>query len=496
MIEYDMNKKTILIITDGIGHNPSSNANAFFNAHKPTYDSLFENYPNSLIKTYGSSVGLPDGQMGNSEVGHMTIGAGRVLYQDLVKINKSIQDGQLFKNKTVKKTIQNSNRVHLIGLTSDGGVHSHINHTIALAKYLKTQNKKVYIHIITDGRDVLRDSAMRYIQQIEDICDKDISIASLGGRYFSMDRDNRWQRVQKSYDTIVCGKNKTKQTIKQYIQTNYQKSIFDEFIPPVCFDNFDGIKDKDGVIFSNFRSDRMRQFVQSLVYDDFDKFETKKLDITITTMSSYDDNFKTDVIFEKDVPKDILSEIISKNGLTQLHTAETEKYAHVTFFFNGGVEKSFKNEKRVLIPSLDIKSYDEAPQMSAFKIKDVVIQGINDGTDFIVANFANGDMVGHTGNYEASIEAVQTVDKCLKEILIRAKDMNYNIVITSDHGNCEKMKDKDGNILTNHTVGDVYCFVVANKVTDIKDGKLSNIAPTVLKLMGLPIPHSMDEAIF
>jgi len=240
----------------------------------------------------------------------------------------------------------------------------------------------------------------------------------------------------------------------------------------------------------------MRQFVQSLVYDDFDKFETKKLDITITTMSSYDDNFKTDVIFEKDVPKDILSEIISKNGLTQLHTAETEKYAHVTFFFNGGVEKSFKNEKRVLIPSLDIKSYDEAPQMSAFKIKDVVIQGINDGTDFIVANFANGDMVGHTGNYEASIEAVQTVDKCLKEILIRAKDMNYNIVITSDHGNCEKMKDKDGNILTNHTVGDVYCFVVANKVTDIKDGKLSNIAPTVLKLMGLPIPHSMDEAIF
>ena len=490
-----MGKKTILVITDGIGHNDSCEYNAFCNAQKPAYDYLLNNVPKSMIKTYGQSVGLPDGQMGNSEVGHMSIGAGRVLYQDLVKINLAIKDNTLKDNEVLQNTINKSSDIHLIGLLSDGGVHSHISHTIAIAKIADNLNKKVFLHLITDGRDVSPSSAKSYIDQISNICNDNIKIASISGRFYTMDRDNRWERIEQSYNTIV-NSNNTNETIYEYLQNQYNEDIYDEFIKPKSFNNYKGIENNDAVIFTNFRSDRFREISNTLGNKDFDKFKTKDLNINIATMTQYDENLPLDVMFSKIAPKNTLGEVISNAGLSQVHTAETEKYAHVTFFFNGGIEDSLKGEKRVLIPSPNVKTYDLKPEMSAFEVGNSVINAMNDNEDFIVVNFANGDMVGHTGNFEASIKAVQAVDKQIQLILSKAKEQDYNVVITSDHGNCEKMRDENGNTLTNHTIGDVYCFVISNKVTNIKDGALNNIAPTILKLMELEIPQEMDEALF
>ena len=490
-----MSKKTVLIITDGIGHNSSCSFNAFCNAKKPTYDYLFSNVPYSLIHTYGEYVGLPEDQMGNSEVGHMTIGSGRVLYQDLVKIHLAIKNDTLKDNVILKNTIEKSNNIHLIGLASDGGVHSHIDHIIALAKIAQNKNKKVWLHLITDGRDVAPDCAKIYIEKVINICNENIKIATIGGRYYGMDRDNRWDRVELAYNAIANATPKTKDNILDFIDNSYKNEIFDEFLIPTALDGYDGIKDGDGVIFCNFRSDRARELSSVFAKDDFKEFEKKTLNVQIASMTQYDKNIPIPVIFEKDNPTNTLAQVISDAGLSQLHTAETEKYAHVTFFFNGGVEEPFLNETRVLIPSPNVATYDLQPQMSAPKVGEAVRLAMKNQTDFIVVNFANGDMVGHTGVYEAAIKAVEAVDYELGLILEEAKKENYNIVLTSDHGNCEMMKDENGNTLTNHTVGDVYCFVIAPNVKEVKTGSLNNIAPTVLKLMGLDIPKEMDEPL-
>ena len=490
-----MSKKTVLIITDGIGHNSSCSFNAFCNAKKPTYDYLFSNVPYSLIHTYGEYVGLPEDQMGNSEVGHMTIGSGRVLYQDLVKIHLAIKNDTLKDNVIVKNTIEKSNNIHLIGLASDGGVHSHIDHIIALAKIAQNKNKKVWLHLITDGRDVAPDCAKIYIEKVLNVCNENIKIATIGGRYYGMDRDNRWDRVELAYNAIANATPKTKDNILDFIDNSYKNEIFDEFLIPTALDGYDGIKDGDGVIFCNFRSDRARELSSVFAKNDFKEFEKKTLNVQIASMTQYDKNIPIPVIFEKDNPTNTLAQVISDAGLSQLHTAETEKYAHVTFFFNGGVEEPFLNETRVLIPSPNVATYDLQPQMSAPKVGEAVRTAMKNQTDFIVVNFANGDMVGHTGVYEAAIKAVEAVDYELGLILEEAKKENYNIVLTSDHGNCEMMRDENGNTLTNHTVGDVYCFVIAPNITKVKEGSLNNIAPTVLKLMGLDIPKEMDEPL-
>lgn len=490
-----MAEKTLLVITDGIGHNNSSSFNAFSNAKTPTYDYLFENVPYSLVHTYGKYVGLPDGQMGNSEVGHMTIGSGRVLYQDLVKINMAIKEDTLKENKVFNSCIQISNTIHLVGLISDGGVHSHINHIIAMAKIIKASSKKVFIHIITDGRDVAPDCANKYIKEIIDICDDDIKIATIAGRYYSMDRDNRWERVKKAYDTMAFAQPSTNTNIIDYVNNSYKENIFDEFIEPTAFEGFKGIEDNDGIIFCNFRSDRMRELSSIFAKSDFNEFKTKKINLNLATMTQYDKNTPLPILFPKDSPKNTLAEVISNAQLNQLHTAETEKYAHVTFFFNGGIEEPFENESRVLIPSPSVATYDLQPEMSAPQVGDTVRKAIAENTDFIVVNFANGDMVGHTGVYEAGIKAVEAVDYELGLIIEKAKKSGYNLILTSDHGNCEKMRDEEGKTLTNHTVGDVYCFIISNNVKEVKTGGLNNIAPTVLKLMELDIPEEMDEAL-
>ncbi|WP_281951466.1 2,3-bisphosphoglycerate-independent phosphoglycerate mutase [Nitrosophilus kaiyonis] len=485
--------KTVLVITDGIGYNPSKEYNAFENAKKEAYKYLFENVPYSLIKTYGMSVGLPEGQMGNSEVGHMTIGSGRILYQDLVRISLALEDGSFEKDETFQNLLKKSKRLHIVGLLSDGGVHSHIDHFIAIAN-IASKYKEVILHPITDGRDVDPKSALKYVKQLKDNV-KNAQIASVSGRFYTMDRDKRWDRVEKGYRAIVEAKPKTKLSIEDYIKEQYDKNTTDEFIEPVAFDWYNGMEDNDGVLFINFRSDRMREIVRALGDEDFNEFERKKLNLNITTIVEYDETFPYPVIFKKTVPKNTLAEVISRAGFDQFHTAETEKYAHVTFFFNGGIEEPYINETRVLIPSPNVKTYDEKPQMSAPEVGKSVLKAMDEGYEFIVVNFANGDMVGHTGNYEAAIKAVEAVDKELMKIIKKAKDKEYNLVITSDHGNCEKMRDENGNILTNHTVGDVWCFVMADGVEEVKPGGLSNIAPTVLKLMGLEIPKEMDKPL-
>lgn len=490
-------QKTVLIITDGIGCKPDSKCNAFRDAVKPTYDRLFEETPKVLISTHGLSVGLPEGQMGNSEVGHMTIGSGRVLYQDLVKISLALEDGTIEKNAPLNETLDKSDRVHFIGLLSDGGVHSHINHTIGLAKLAKSRGKRVFLHLITDGRDVSPTSAKTYIEQIEAITDEDISIATIGGRFYTMDRDNRWERVEKGYRAIAEATPSTALSPTAYVDESYAKNETDEFILPAAFDGYEGIEEGDSVIVTNFRSDRVREITTALGDADFSAFERAFKPLYIATMTQYDATFPYPVLFPKEAPKHTLAEMVSRAGLRQLHTAETEKYAHVTFFLNGGVEKPMEGESRVLIPSPDVKTYDMKPEMSAPEVGEAVRTAMDEAYEFVVVNFANGDMVGHTGNYDAAVQAVHAVDTELGKIIQKAKEQNYAIILTSDHGNCEEMVDDEGNILTNHTVGEVWCWVMAEGVEKLKEGGgLNNVAPTVLKVMGLEIPEEMDEALF
>jgi len=490
-----LGKKALLIITDGIGYNSSCDNNAFCQADKKTYDYLFKHVPYSLIKTSGLSVGLPKGQMGNSEVGHMTIGSGRVLYQNLVKITKALNDGSLEKNPVLNELLNKSERIHIIGLLSDGGVHSHIDHIIGLAKIASKRGKKVFLHPITDGRDVDPKSGVSYVKTLKNALDENMKIASISGRFYTMDRDNRWERVKRGYDAIVNATPKTSLDPIEYLEKSYEKDVTDEFIDPTAFEGYEGMQEGDGVIFANFRSDRMREITQAIGDENFCNFERKPIKVNVVTMTEYDKTFPYPVLFPTELPKNTLAEVISKEGLSQFHTAETEKYAHVTFFFNGGVEEPFRNETRVLIPSPKVKTYDLKPQMSAPEVGEAVRKALREEYDFVVVNFANGDMVGHTGVFEAAKKAVETVDEEIGKILEVAKEKDYSVVITSDHGNVEQMKDDKGNILTNHTTFDVFCFVIDDRVKEVKNGGLNNIAPTVLKLMGIPKPKEMDEAL-
>lgn len=490
-----MSNKVVLVITDGIGYCSKTKHNAFYNATKPTYDKLFANTPHSLIDTFGLSVGLPQGQMGNSEVGHMSIGSGRVLYQDLVKISLALQEDTLQENEVLKSLMDKSDRLHLIGLMSDGGVHSHIDHFMGIAKIASNAGKKVFLHLITDGRDVSPTSAGKFIKIVESQLDDNISIATISGRFYSMDRDSRWERVKLGYEAIVEATPKADFLPAGYIGHSYALGDTDEFVVPVAFEGYDGVQDGDSVLTINFRSDRMRELVTALGDPSFEGFVKKHMDINLATITEYDKSFTYPVLFRKDAPQNTLAEVISNAGLRQLHTAETEKYAHVTFFLNGGIDEPYLNETRVLIPSPDVKTYDMKPEMSASAVCEAVLNAMEDDNDFVVVNFANGDMVGHTGDFEAAKIAVETVDTQLGLILNKAKEKGYSVVITSDHGNCEEMRDDEGNVLTNHTVGKVWCFVEADGVSKVESGGLNNIAPTVLTLMGLDIPNEMDHSL-
>jgi 2,3-bisphosphoglycerate-independent phosphoglycerate mutase len=490
-----LSKKTVLVITDGIGYSPKHEYNAFYTANKPTYDWLFSEVPHALIDTFGLSVGLPEGQMGNSEVGHMSIGSGRVLYQDLVKISLALDEGRFEHNEVFASLLKTSKRIHLIGLMSDGGVHSHIDHIMGVAEIAAEAGKEVWLHLITDGRDVSPTSAKLFLHTVSAHGYSNIKIGSIGGRFFAMDRDNRWDRVQSGYDAIVCANPKSEQSAADYIENAYAYGESDEFITPTAFYGYEGFKEGDAVLTLNFRSDRMRELTTAIGSPDFSGFTRAFVPTHLATMTQYDNTFPYPVLFPKDAPKNTLAEVISRAGLRQLHTAETEKYAHVTFFFNGGVEEPYENETRVLIPSPKVKTYDMQPQMSAPEVGDVVLTAMAEGVDFIVVNFANGDMVGHTGNFEAAIQGVEAVDLQLGRIVEAVKRNDYAMVITSDHGNCEEMRDDAGNTLTNHTVGKVWCFVMADGVSEVHPGALNNIAPTVLKLMGLEKPDEMDMAL-
>ena len=490
-----MSKKVVLVITDGIGYSDKTEHNAFYNATKPTYDKLFASTPHSLIDTFGLSVGLPEGQMGNSEVGHMAIGSGRILYQDLVKISLSLQENTLKDNKVLKSLMDKSDRLHLIGLMSDGGVHSHIDHFMGLAKIASEAGKKVFLHLITDGRDVSPTSAEKYLKIVESKLDENISIATISGRFYTMDRDNRWERVKLSYEAIVEATPKADYYPDGYIGHSYALGETDEFVVPVAFEGYEGVKDGDSILTVNFRSDRMRELVTAIGDASFEGFLKTHINANLATITEYDKSFNYPVLFKKDAPKNTLAELISAKGLRQLHTAETEKYAHVTFFLNGGIDEPYTNETRVLIPSPDVKTYDMKPEMSADAVGKAVLEAMEDEYDFVVVNFANGDMVGHTGDEDAAKIAVETVDTQLGLILDKAKDNDYAVVITSDHGNCEEMRDEYGNVLTNHTVGKVWCFVEAKGISKVENGGLNNIAPTVLTLMGLDIPEEMDHSL-
>ena len=490
-----MAKKAILVITDGIGYSAKTEANAFYRANKPTYDKLFKEVPHALIDTFGLSVGLPEGQMGNSEVGHMSIGSGRVLYQDLVKISLAIQEDTLADNPAFKTLLGASDTLHLIGLMSDGGVHSHIDHLIGLAEIAAEAGKKVWLHLLSDGRDVSPSSAKLYLDQLEAHLHENVKIATLGGRFYGMDRDNRWDRVQKAYEAMVNASPKTDNSPSDYIDNSYAKDELDEFIVPTAFDGYTGMHEGDSVLTFNFRSDRMRELVTAIGAESFEHFKRKPIKVNLATITEYDKGFEYSVLFKKDTPKNTLAEVVSNAGLRQLHTAETEKYAHVTFFLNGGLDEPYLNESRVLIPSPNVKTYDMQPEMSAAAVGDAVLNAMDESYDLVIVNFANGDMVGHTGNIDAAIQAVETVDAQLGRIIAKAEEEDYAVVLTSDHGNCEEMRDDAGNVLTNHTVGKVWCFVMAEGVTKVEAGALNNIAPTVLKLMEVEKPSEMDHAL-
>ncbi|BDB65836.1 2,3-bisphosphoglycerate-independent phosphoglycerate mutase [Helicobacter cinaedi] len=488
--------KAILVITDGIGYSHKTTHNAFYHAKKPNYDYLFENVPYGMIDTFGLSVGLPEGQMGNSEVGHMCIGSGRILYQDLVRIANAITSGELAQNPALLQAVADSSVVHLCGLLSDGGVHSHISHFKALVEILSIQGKTIKLHLITDGRDVLPQSALGYLSEIEKLCNEKVSIASISGRFYAMDRDKRWERVQQAHQSIAQGKNPSSLSPQEYVKNQYNEGIFDEFIIPASFGGYKGMEAKEAFIFVNFRSDRAREIVESLGNPHFSEFEREFIPLSIATMTEYDATFPYPILFPKQKVQNTLAEVIATNGLRQFHTAETEKYAHITFFFNGGREEPYPNEERCLVPSPNVKTYDLQPEMSANEVGQCVLGAMEKGYDFIVVNFANGDMVGHTGNFEAAIRAVEAVDYELGRIIESAKANDYALFITSDHGNCEEMKDDNGNTLTNHTIGQVWCFGMINGVTHIANGGLNNIAPSILKAMNLPIPQEMDKPLF
>tara|TARA_B100000767_G_scaffold5391_1_gene5151 strand:- start:7489 stop:9015 length:1527 start_codon:yes stop_codon:yes gene_type:complete len=499
-----ISKKVILMILDGWGLGKDPKVSAIDKAKTPYIDSLYKNYPSAKLTTFGESVGLPKGQMGNSEVGHINLGAGRIVHQELAKINVAIEKNTFQNQQNLKnslKTVQKTNKkLHFIGLLSDGGVHSHINHLEGLLDICeKMKISNMCIHVFTDGRDVDPKSGIDFIIRLNNkIKSSGAKIATVIGRYFAMDRDNRWERIKKSYDLLTKGTGKKSNNIKNSINESYKNGISDEFIEPIVITDDNGnpnglIEEEDHVIFFNFRTDRGRQLTRALTQEDFPDLEMKKLKLNFLTMTNYDKSFKdVNVIYNSENLKDTLGEILENNNKTQIRIAETEKYPHVTFFFNGGREKPFKNENRILCPSPKVATYDLKPEMSAIEVKDSIIKEIKkSNTDFICLNFANPDMVGHTGNISAAIKACEVIDTCSEEIIKNAMENNYSIIVIADHGNCDIMKNQDGSPNTAHTTNMVPIIVVDKQINKVFDGILGDIAPTILDLMNIKKPALM-----
>ncbi|RMB56340.1 2,3-bisphosphoglycerate-independent phosphoglycerate mutase [Dokdonia sinensis] len=500
-----MHKKTILMILDGWGMAPDKKVSAVDKAHTPFIDSLYNKYAHSTLLTHGGNVGLPDGQMGNSEVGHMNLGAGRIVYQDLAKINLAIKDNTLKDEQALKDAFtyarENNKSVHLLGLVSDGGVHSHIDHLKGLITASEAAGvQRTFIHAFTDGRDVDPKSGKEFIEDVNAFAKAHkAQLASVIGRYYAMDRDKRWERVKLAYDLIVKGAGTPSKNIGQSLQDSYDKGITDEFIEPIFLTEDDQsistVKEGDVVIFFNFRTDRGRELTEMLSQKDFKDQETTKLDLYYVTMTNYDETFKNvHVVYDKDNLTDTLGETLAKAGKKQIRIAETEKYPHVTFFFNGGQETPFEGESRLLCPSPKVATYDLQPEMSAFEIRNKIIPEIKKGeVDFVCLNFANPDMVGHTGVMEAAIKACETVDQCTKDIVNVAQENDYTVIIIADHGNAETMINPDGSPNTAHTTNPVPIILVDKDIKNIKNGILADVAPTILHLLGVPQPSAMDR---
>jgi len=493
-------KKVILTILDGYGLSDNLEGNAVRLANTKTLDKIFTEYPHTTISASGLDVGLPDGQMGNSEVGHMNIGAGRIIYQDLTRIDNDIKTKEFFSNKTLKDTVlyakENKKKLHLLGLLSDGGVHSHINHLFALLDLChKLEFSNVYVHVILDGRDVGFKSGLEYLEKLIEKLDSlnFPKIATVVGRFYTMDRDKRYERVKVGYDLMVRGIGEKTIDLLEKIKEKYYNNETDEFIGPIL-NNLDGlVQNEDAIIFYNFRPDRAREITRAFIDNDFEGFETKKLNLYFTCMTLYDKNIRNvHLVYEKESIRNTLGEVIAKNNLRQLRIAETEKYAHVTFFLNGGVEDTYIGENRILIPSpKDVKTYDMKPEMSAIEVSSEVLQAIqSEKYDLIVLNFANPDMVGHTGNLEASLKALEVIDGCMEKILAEAINHDYVLITTADHGNCENMLNPDGTENTSHTSNLVPLSII-NLDVRLKNGRLSDISPTILDIMNIEKPKEM-----
>ena len=494
------------MILDGWGTSPDPRVSAIDNANTPFIDSLYTKYPNASLRTDGLHVGLPEGQMGNSEVGHMNLGAGRIVYQDLAKINLAVQNKSLEEEQVLKDAFEyakaNNKDLHFLGLVSDGGVHSHITHLFGLLDAANNQDlKNVFVHAFTDGRDVDPKSGYGFISELQDHLNKTGGkLASVTGRYYAMDRDKRWERVKLAYDAIVNGEGEKTNNVLRAIQNNYEKDITDEFIKPLVITNDNNeptatIKNGDVVIFFNFRTDRGRQLTEALSQEDFHEYNMHKLDLHYVTMTNYDDNFKgINVVFNKENLSETLGEVLAKHDKKQIRIAETEKYPHVTFFFSGGQEEPFEGESRILRNSPKVATYDLKPEMSAYELRDALIPELKKGeVDFVCLNFANGDMVGHTGVMDAAIKACEAVDKCVEDVVSIALENDYTTILIADHGNCETMINPDGSPHTAHTTNPVPVILIDKDLTEIKDGILGDIAPTVLKLIGLPQPEAMTQ---
>lgn len=496
-----MNKKVILMILDGWGKSPNPKVSAIENANTPFVDSLYKSYPNADLLTDGMNVGLPEGQMGNSEVGHMNLGAGRIVYQDLAKINKAVKENTLKDEKVLKDAFAyakaNNKAVHFLGLVSNGGVHSHITHLKALINASESGGvKKAFVHAFTDGRDVDPKSGKGFLEDIVTFCaDKNTNLASVIGRYYAMDRDKRWERVKKAYDVLVNGIGTASNNISSTMEKSYADGKTDEFIEPIVLDKDGQIKEDDVIIFFNFRTDRGRELTQVLNQEDFLEHDMKKLNLYYVTITNYDDSFKgVKVVYDKDNIKDTLGETVAKAGKKQIRIAETEKYPHVTFFFNGGQEEPFEGEERILCPSPKVATYDLKPEMSAFEIRDAIIPELEKGdVDFVCLNFANPDMVGHTGSMEAAIKACEVVDECAGAVITSGLENGYSTIVIADHGNCDTMINPDGSPNTAHTTNPVPLILVDKDIKEINDGVLGDIAPTILKMMGILQPQLMTQ---
>ncbi len=498
-----MAKKALLIILDGWGIGDKQKDDAIFSTPTPYWDYLTSTYPNSQLLAGGESVGLPDGQMGNSEVGHLNIGGGRVVYQDLVKINRAIADGSIYENPQIKAAYEYAARtgkaLHLMGLTSNGGVHSSFDHIFALCDIAKKYElKKTFIHCFMDGRDTDPRSGKGFIEQLQNHCKQSAGeIASIVGRFYAMDRDKRWERVKVAYDLIVEGKGEKATNLVDAMQASYDNDVTDEFIKPIVNANVDGtIKEGDVVIFFNYRNDRAKELTTVLTQKDMPEEGMHTIPgLQYYCMTPYDASFTgVSILFDKEDVNNTLAEYLCSLGKTQLHIAETEKYAHVTFFFNGGREAPFENEERILVPSPKVQTYDLKPEMSAYEVKDKLVEAIkSDKFDFIVVNYANGDMVGHTGIYPAIQKAVEAIDNCVKETVEAAKENgNYEVIIIADHGNADRAINDDGTPNTAHSLNPVpFVYVTENKDAKVEDGILADVAPSILHILDVPQPKEM-----